>query len=152
MSMTKDKIDRSKLPDRWDFDKWRSGKPLNPPRGPKVSIYWGVLLTLEYFLRQAGQNLSHVEDDIKRLHDHINALTPPEPDDQASMSDDPSLAFARDTVRNVEFILGELRRSQKWPERDHLDWPPQQVIFCPGPVPSVSQPSQEGDLDDDIPF
>jgi hypothetical protein len=140
------------LPDRWDFDKWRNGRRLNPPRGPKVGIRWGDLLTLEYLLREAEKNLARAEQELVQLHDHLNEVAPPDPDEPPSMLDDPSLALARDAVRNVEFILGELRRSERWPGPDHPSWPPQQVVIHYGASSEEDRRSLSDDEDPDIPF
>lgn len=138
------------LPDRWDFDKWRNGRRVQPPRGHKVEIYWGDLLKLEYFLRNAEENLRITSQEVDQLEEHLG------PEDKGGYGF--YLALARDVVRNTEFILATLRRTGKVPNSDHPDWPLQQVSYA-GDRPSVAEDPDEGpqcgvrrDMKGDIPF
>ena len=102
---------KTPLPDRWDFDQWRMGSPLNPPKGHKVSMYWGEYLTLEHFMRKIAGDLELARKEIEHLADILNKGTTEE--DHWRLS--PDFSMAQDTVDNVEFVLANIRRTGKWP-------------------------------------
>lgn len=140
---------KTPLPDRWNFDRWRNGRRLDPPLGHKVGVHWGYLLTLEYHLREIEKNLAITENDMVAMQRHIAELSGDEPPD---FSDTVYLALARDFVRNMEFILAEIRRTEKWPHGDHPDWPQQQVTFLDRSPPQAAERSKPQDDDPDAPF
>ena len=139
---------KTPLPDRWDFDQWRMGSPLNPPKGHKVSMYWGEYLTLEHFMRKIAGDLELARKEIEHLADILNKGTTEE--DHWRLS--PDFSMAQDTVDNVEFVLANIRRTGKWPNPEDEGWPEQRNIIAGGDYESPEPSKCSSNNDDEIPF
>lgn len=138
---------KTPLPDRWDFDKWRNGSPLNPPRGHKIGMYWGEYLELEHDLRMVAEYLQTSMNEITELTERTEGAS-------LEHFHMPLFSIAQDLVDNIEYVLANVRRHGKWPSPED-DWPEQRnqvaVDDFHEPEP-MHAPDEQRSIDDEIPF